>query len=173
MKKKSLKTSSENKKEVVGFKSEQKDYTVEIKYSQEAIDKKLIRFTPKKGKAFEVTADQMIELLAQNVNQTQLQPVYVDTEKIDMVYVKRQFIGKASKSIPEGEEIRLDYVHPYPLEFAILEEAYNIAQIDTNIPRIPLTFEYIKEIKSKISPKNNDFLKSSYRSLDIPLETKT
>ena len=170
MKKKSTTSSTKTKE---GFKSVQDNYTVEIKYSPKAIKDKLVKFTTKNGDSFEISSDKLIELLAQGVNKNKLAPVYVDTENIDMVYVKRQLVGTATKTINKGEEIRIDYSHPYPLEFAILEEGYKIAVIDESVPKLTITPKYLEQVKDKIKPQTEDFLKSSYRAIMPTLETKT
>ncbi len=171
--KKINKTTEEIEAPASHVKTVKDNYTVELKYSNEAIEKKLIKFTVNEGTSFEISVDDIVELVAMGANKTKLQPMFVDTEQIDMVYVKRQLHGKASKAIAVGDDISLDYVHPYPLEFALLEEAYNIAAIDMEVPRVPLTMEYIKSIKEKIKPQTEDFLKASYRSFDLPLDNKT
>ena len=155
---------------VEALKTTKDNYIVEAKYSPKAIENELVKFTVTKGKSFEIS---VIELLATGVNKEKLAPLFVNTEQVDMVYVKRQLHGKASKTIEAGGEITLEYVHPYPVEFAILEEAYQIAQIDMNVPKTTITMEYLAEVKEKINPKSEEFLKASYRSFDLPLDKKT
>jgi hypothetical protein len=158
---------------VEALKTSKDNYAVETKYSQDAINKNLIKFTVTKGKSFEISLDELIELLAKGVNKEKLAPLFVNTEQVDMVYVKRQLHGKAGKTIEAGGDITLEYVHPYPVEFAILEEAYQIAQIDMNVPKTTITMEYLAEVKEKIKPKAEEFLKASYRSFELPLDKKT
>ncbi len=153
-----------NKKEINGLKSIQKDYTVEIKYSKEAIKNKLIKFTTPKGESFEIGSDKLIELIGQNVNSEALAPTFVDTEKITVVYVKRQIKFRLDKDMKAGEEIRAEYSHPYPLEFAIIEEGYNIALIDKDKMAMVVTPELLKQVKRDIPEESKNFIKKFYQS---------
>lgn len=70
---------------VEALKTSKDNYSVETKYSQEAIDKSLIKFTVTKGKSFEISIDELIELLAKGVNKEKLAPLFVNAEQVDMV----------------------------------------------------------------------------------------
>ncbi len=72
--------------------------------------------------------------------------------------VTRQIRVKANRNIKEGEEIRLDYTHPYPIEFAIIESAMNIAKIKMDVPVFELTKEYIDSVKGKTTPEQHKFI---------------
>mgnify|MGYP001293252117 CR=1 FL=1 len=68
------------------------------------------------------------------------------------------------RDMKKGEKIDINYSHPYPLEFALIEEAYKIAKIDKNIPKVMLTREYIDEVKKKLKPEMNDYINKFYKS---------
>ena len=150
--------------EGMGIKSQKEGYQVEIKYSPEAYKNKLMRFTTPSGDQFVVSADEMINLLTEHVNLDVLAPTFVDTKRVNVVNVKRTLMVKANTDIKEGTEFSVGYVHPYPVEFAILEEAYKIAEIQPDHGRIELTKEFIDDVKAKIQPNMKEFVKNFYKS---------
>jgi hypothetical protein len=160
----------------VGTLSKQENYTVEVKYSPEAIEKKKVRFTTKNGDQFEITADELIAILVHQVNMDTLAPAFVDTEKINIVQVMRQVKVQLDEDKKKGDIISLGYEHPYPLEFALLEEVYKIASIEGKGTVLELTKELIDETKAKIKPGMNDFVKkiyASYQGLNLKDEDDT
>jgi len=104
-------------------------YTIQVKYSDEAVEKKLMKFITPSGDEFEISSDEMISFLVNQVNMNTLEPTFVDTEKINVVEVGRQIQCKLDRDHKAGEIININYTHPYPLEFALLEEVYKIALI--------------------------------------------
>ncbi len=58
----------------------------------------------------------------------------------------------------------MNYTHPYPVEFALIEEAYKIAKIDESIPRITITKEYLDDVRAKIKPEMREYSESFYKS---------
>jgi hypothetical protein len=162
------------KTEKKGVIADKKDYTVELKYSPKAERDQLIKFTAKKGNSFEVSAPQMIELVSQYVNGQDLEPVFVDTERIKVVYVERQMEAVLDRDFKAGEKIRLNYKHPYPLEFAIIEEAYNIAKIDSSRPGFEVTPELMKQVKRNTPQKSKTFIEKFYQAFkNLSLGRKT
>lgn len=151
-------------KKLPGMRSEQSEYIVDIKYSPRAVKNKLIKFTVKKGKDFEISSEKIIELLSHYVNSEQLAPTFVDTEKINVVYVKRNLKCRLDKDMKAGDEINIEYNHPYPLEFALLEEAYNLAVVDKSRGAIEITPDMINKTKKQTSPSALEFLKKFYKS---------
>lgn len=165
----------EEEKSNKGLKLTQKDYKIEVKYSKEAIDKKLMRFTATNGTSFEISADEMISFLVNQVNSDTLKPTFVDIEKINVVQVLRQIKCVLDKDMKKGEEILLNYFHPYPLEFAIIEESYKIAKIELVPGVMELKKEFIDETKKKIKPEMEGFIKKFYQSfknIDLGVEPK-
>ncbi len=144
--------------------SEQKDYTVAIKYSEDAIKNKLIKFTAKnEDKSFEIETDKLIELMSQYVNSDTLAPAFIDTEKITVVYVTRNLKCKLDRDMKAGEEINIEYKHPYPLEFALIEEGYKIALIDKEHTAVTVTPEMLKQVKRDTPESSRNFVKSFYK----------
>ena len=141
-----------------------KDYTVQIGYSDEAKEKKLMKFITKSGDEFEISAEELSTMLIGGVNSETLEATFVESDKINVVEVGRQLQCELTEDMKKGQKININYTHPYPIEFALIEEAYKIAKIDESVPRIELTREYINEVKSKLKPEMTDYINKFYKS---------
>jgi len=141
-----------------------KNYTVQIGYSPKAIKDKLMKFITKNGDEFEISSEEMSSMLIGGVNSNTLEATFVESDRISVVEVGRQLECVLDKDMKKGDKINLNYKHPYPLEFALIEEAYKIAKIDKDIPRIVLTKEYIKEVRAKIKPDMTNYISKFYKS---------
>jgi len=148
-----------------GIKLEKENYTIEVKYSKEAIEKKLVKFITKSGDEIVISAEELISMLVNQVNSDLLSPTFVDVEKINVVEVGRQIKCKLEKDMKAGEEININYFHPYPLEFALIEEMYKIAKVTEGIKVFELTNEFIEETKKKILPEMEKFTEQFYKSI--------
>jgi hypothetical protein len=142
----------------------QKDYTIAVKYSEEAIEKKMMKFTTPNGDSFEVTADEMLSILMEQVNQDTLSPAFVEMDRVNVVEVSRQLEVQLTEDMKAGQKIRLNYNHPYPVEFALIEEAMKIAKIKMDVPMTTLTIEYLEDVRSKIKPMQRSFVQKFYAS---------
>ena len=150
---------------MIAKESKHKDFTVQVGYSKEAIEGKLIKFITKEhGDEFEISAEEMASMMIGGVNSNTLEASFVESEKISVVEVGRQLECVLDKDMKKGEKININYTHPYPLEFALIEEAYKIAKVDINIPKIELTSEYINEVRSRIKPEQESYIKKFYKS---------
>ena len=146
-------------------KLKQKDYTVEIGYSDEAKEKKLMKFiTKKSGDEFVVSAEELSSMLIGGVNSETLEATFVESDRINVVEVGRQLQCVLDEDMKKGQKININYTHPYPIEFALIEEAYKIAKIDEKIPRIELTKEYINEVKARLKPEMTEYINKFYKS---------
>jgi len=145
-------------------KLQQKDYSVEIGYSKKASEKKLLKFTTKSGDSFEVSAEELSSMLIGGVNSETLEATFVESDRINVVEVGRQLQCVLDKDMKKGDKININYTHPYPIEFALIEEGYKIAKIDMNVPKVTLTKEYLDEVKSKLKPEMTNFIKKFYKS---------
>jgi len=141
-----------------------KDYTVQIGYSNKAIKKKLLKFIPRRGKSFEISAEELASMLIGGVNSDTLEATFVETDRVNVVEVGRQLQCVLDKDMKKGEKININYKHPYPLEFALIEQVYGIAKVDEGIPVRTLTREYIKEMRAKIKPEQEKFIEKFYKS---------
>ena len=141
-----------------------KDYTVQIGYSKEAKEKKLMKFITKSGDEFEISAEELSSILIGGVNSETLEATFVESDRINVVEVGRQLQCELTEDMKKGQKININYTHPYPIEFALIEEAYKIAKIDEKIPRIELTREYINEVKAKLKPEMTEYINKFYKS---------
>lgn len=138
-------------------------YTIQVNYSDEAIDKKLMKFITPSGDEFEIAAEEMATILVGQVNSETLEATFVESDRVNVVEVTRQIRVKASRDISKGEEIRLEYRHPYPVEFALIEQAMNIAKINEDVKVFELTKEYLDSVRLKIKPEQRKFIKHFYK----------
>ena len=138
------------------------NYTIRVNYSDEAIKKKLMQFETLSGDTFEISAEEMSTVLIGQVNSELVEATFVESDRVNVVEVERQIAVRADRDIKKGEEIRLNYVHPYPVEFALIEEAMKIAKIRKDVPVFTLTAEYIKAVKEKTTPEQHRFVKLFY-----------
>jgi SET domain-containing protein len=160
MKKKTKEQDTLTKKPV---EMKKKNYTIQVNYSQKAIDKKLMKFITPSGDEFEISADEMATILVGQVNSELIEATFVESDRVNVVEVTRQIRVRADRDIRKGEEIRLEYTHPYPVEFALIEEAAKLAILNKDVPVRELTVEYIQSVKNKITPKQKRFVDLVYK----------
>jgi hypothetical protein len=147
-----------------GVIAKKENYNVEVKYSPEATDKKLVKFTLTKGDNIEISADELIGILTEQVNMETLAPAFVETDKVNVVEVGRQLQCVLDRDMKKGEKININYTHPLPIEFALIEEAYKIASIKKDVKVFELTKEYLESVQKKITPKMKDYIEKFYKS---------
>ncbi len=140
------------------------NFTVQVGYSEEAKEKKLLKFISKSGDEFEISAEELASMLIGGVNSDTLEASFVESDRINVVEVGRQIACVLDKNMKKGEKININYTHPYPIEFALIEQVYGIAKINMDVPALVLTNDYIKEMKSKIKPEQEKFLEKFYSS---------
>lgn len=138
-------------------------FTVQVNYSDEAIEKKLMKFITPSGDEFEISADEMATMLIGQVNSELVEATFVESDRVNVVEVTRQIRVRADRDIKKGEEIRLDYTHPYPIEFALIEEAMKIAKVQMDTPVFTLTKEYIDNVRAQITPEQKKFIEVFFR----------
>lgn len=138
-------------------------YELHVNYDEEAIEKKLMKFVPVGGEPFVISAEEMMSILVGQVNSEVLSAAFVETDRINVVDVMRQIRVRADRPIKKGEEIRLEYIHPYPLEFAVIEEAAKLAKIQMDVPMMELTVDYINAAKGKTLPEQKRFIDFFYK----------
>jgi len=149
------------------------NFTVQIGYSEEAKKKKLLKFILKHGNEFEISAEELSSMLIGGVNQNTLEATFVESNKINVVEVGRQLECVLDKDMKKGEKFLINYAHPYPLEFAIIEQVWGIAKIKMDVPALTLTREYIEEVKKKLKPEQKEFMKKFYKSFrNVELDKK-
>lgn len=162
--------------EIKGVKLDKGNFTVEVKYSAEAVEKKLIKFTVVEGKEIVLSADELISMLVNQVNSEVLSAAFVETDRVNVVEVMRQLQCVLDKDYQKGQVININYSHPYPVEFAIIEQAWRIADMKKDTKVTELTVDYIEEVKKKIKPQMGEYLKKFYKAfktISLPVGNKT
>ena len=139
-------------------------YTVQIKYSPEAIEKRLMKFITPSGDEFEISADEMSSMLVGSVNNNTLEATFVVSNGIRVVEVSRQLLCVLDEDMKKGQEIRMNYTHPYPLEFALIEAGWKIASIKKDAKFLTLTSAMIEDVKKKTTPSMMDYIEKFYKS---------
>lgn len=143
-------------------KLEKEKFTLQVNYSPEAIDQKLMKFITPSGDEFEISAEEMSTILIGQVNSEVVAATFVESDRVNVVEVTRQIRATVERDIKKGEEIRISYSHPYPIEFALIEEGMNIAKINMDVPTFTLTKEYLDEVRAKITPEQIKFVDKFY-----------
>lgn len=152
--------SNENK----GRKLSKEKFDIEVKYSDEAVEKKLVKFTVKEGNEIVLSADEILSILVGQVNSETLSAAFVESEKVNVVEVVRQIQCVLDRDYKMGEVININYGHPYPIEFALIEEVWKIAKIKKDAPVTVLTDRMIEDVRKQIKPQQVEFLRKFYKS---------
>ncbi len=147
-------------KQAVELKKEK--FTLQVNYSPESIEKKLMKFVTPSGDEFEISAEEMSSILIGQVNSELISATFVESDRVNVVEVIRQIRVRADRDISKGEEIRLEYTHPYPVEFALIEQGMGLAKINMDVPAFTLTKEYLDSVKDKITPEQKRFVDKVY-----------
>ncbi len=147
-----------------GVKLDKGNFTVEVKYSPEAVEKKLIKFTVVDGKEIVLSADELISMLVNQVNSEVLSASFVETDRINVVEVSRQLQVVTDRDFKKGEIININYSHPYPIEFALIEEGWKIAAIKKDTKVTELTADYLEKVKIAIKPNMVEYMKKFYKA---------
>lgn len=139
-------------------------YTIQANYSPEAIEKGLLKFITPSGDEFEISGEELSTVLIGIVNSETIEATFVDSERINIVEVGRQLKCVLDKDMKKGEVININYTHPYPIEHALIEEAWKIAQIKKDTKVTELTVDYINKVRDQITPEMENHLKKFYES---------
>lgn len=137
-------------------------FTLQVNYSPDAIEKKLMKFITPSGDEFEISAEEMASILVGQVNSELLSATFVESDRVNVVEVTRQIAIRIDKDLKKGEEVRIEYKHPYPVEFALIEKAMGIAKINIDVPVFTLTKEYLDEVMAKTTPEQKKFINRFY-----------
>lgn len=138
-------------------------YIVEIRYNEKTnlADTVTIRPEDKNNKKpFKISAKKLGHILADYVSRDFSELLNLKTRSIMMTEVERQLVLKSSKDVAEGEEIRVSFKHPMPLEFALAEEVFNKCKADKD--KLEITPEDIEKYKDDFSKNAKDYLINQY-----------
>jgi hypothetical protein len=113
---------------VIGMKTEQEDYTLEINYDDNAVEKGLIKIIPKEGvKEIILSSDALLDIIGHRIQGRGIAITLaeIDRQEIWMMEVERQFNFVAEKDYKKGDAIAVNGVHPYPVLLFAAEQEFN------------------------------------------------
>jgi hypothetical protein len=85
------------------------NYTVQINYSPEETEKKLMKFiTTKSGDEFEISASELSSMLIGGVNSDVLEATFVESDRINVVEVARQLQCELTEDMKKGQKININ-----------------------------------------------------------------
>ena len=143
--------------------SHKKDYSVVVRYSDNAIKNDLIKFIPKSKKPFVIQLGEMVDLLSKFVSQDVLAPTLMDNKVVNMIKVQRALVFTPNKDINAGETINIPFEHMMPIEYAIAEEAVGVAKISDKV--VTINDKLLQQAKKRVDDRVKDFAKASYESM--------
>lgn len=139
------------------------EYSVMMKYSDDASKKKNIKFIPRQGRPFEISTENFVELLSKHVNFETLAPAFIHNKQINMVRVARGINFTPNRDIKAGETIQIPFQHMVPIEFAVAEEALGVAHIDERVKTInKKAFDRAME---RVTKEVEEYAMEQYRAL--------
>lgn len=150
-------------KKRMGQVAKRPDYTVVVRYSDNAIKNNLIKFISKRGDSFEVQLGDMINLLSKFVSQETLAPTLMDNKVINMIKVQRALQFIPNKDIKAGELVNIPFEHMMPVEYAIAEEALGVATIPDKIKTI--NSKALHQAAKRVDDGVKEFSQATYESM--------
>lgn len=143
--------------------SHKPDYSVVVRYSDNAIKNDLIKFIPKKGKPFVLQLGEMIDLLSKFVSQDILAPTLMDNKVVNMIKVQRALVFTPNKDIKAGETVNIPFEHMMPVEYAIAEEALGVSKITDSIKTV--NSKQLEQATKRVDDRVKEFARASYESM--------
>jgi len=151
--------------------SHRPDYTVVVRYSDNAIKNNLIKFITKKGESFEVQLGDMVDLLSKFVSQEILAPTLMDNKVVNMIKVQRALQFIPNKDIKAGELVNIPFEHMMPVEYAIAEEALGVSVIPDKIKTI--NHKALQQAQKRVQDGVKEFSRAAYESMIRNYEQET
>lgn len=149
-----------------GFIAHKEKYKIEIKYSEKAEKKELIKFTVKKGTAFEMSIRELVDLVALHFNKKMIAPMFVESNTVHMTEVTRVLKGVVTQDMKVGDEINIPYKHFIPYAFAVCEEAMNLCKVEGRpIREYVISEEDFELAKKSVDQKVVDFTNLVYKPI--------
>lgn len=151
------------KKKQQGFKTENKDFDIEVRYSDDASKKELLRFTAKKGKTFEINADSLLGIIASQFKTKDFALALADTEinNIFVVETERYINATLDRDFKKGEKISFPFKHMYPYVLAAVEETYKICKMTGEVKSVPK--DVYEKTLATLGERNREFIEKIYK----------
>lgn len=155
-----LKKLPKNKGEVF-----QNDFVrIETKYSEEAVEKELIKFTSKNGEPIIFSAGEMLDMIREQFREKKLAAALTtaDTTFIPSVEAAVPICFNANKDIKEGELVQFFAPMQIPLGIALVMEANRLCTIKgIEILKIPTT--EFEEAKITLAEESKEFVEKFFK----------
>lgn len=147
-------------------KHESKDFDIIINYSDEAKEKELFKFTAKtEDKTFEIPADVILEMIAQNFKQKDLASALMDVTHnvIPAVEALLPVHFTADKDYKTGDTIQFTAPLILPAFIAHVMDAYKLAIDNKENPVLPVPRETYDEAQRMFEAKNREFVETFWK----------
>lgn len=144
-----------------------KGFSVSANYNKEAKRDKILKFKTKRfDEEFEITLGDVVNLCVTFFNQEDAAPLRFKHSVVKMTNVERQLVLTPERDIKAGEELRLSYSHPMPLEWAIAEEAAKRLSVDAPHKYFEISDKDYDKLKKEISESHNAYLEIQQKLQD-------
>jgi len=143
---------------------ENDDLRIDIKYSEEAIERELIKITVKKGNEFIMSSEDLLAIVREQFKQKDLAFALTtaDTSFVPSVEAAVPIYFNANKDIKEGELVQFFAPMQIPVGIALVMEAYNLCKIKgKEIMKIPT--EEFEEAKQTLKESSKEFTEKYFK----------
>lgn len=143
---------------------ENNDIRIDIKYSDEAIERELIKFTIKEGNEFIISSQDILALIQEQFKQKSLAAALTttDTTFVPSVEVAIPICFDANKDIKMGERVMFWAPFQFPIGVALVAEAYKLCSIKgKEILKIPM--EEFKEASETLAESSKEFVEKVFK----------
>lgn len=137
---------------------------IETKFSEEAVEKELIKFTSKNGEPIIFSAGEMLDMIREQFRQKNLAAslTTADTTFIPSVEAAVPISFNANKDIKEGELVQFFAPMQIPLGIALVMEAIKLCTIKgIEILKVPTT--EFEEAKTTLAESNKEFVEKFFK----------
>lgn len=143
---------------------ENDDVRIDIKYSKEARERELIKFTSKTGEPIIFSTEDMLALIREQFKQKDIAAslTTADSSFIPSVEVAIPIYFDASKDIAKGERVQFFAPMHMPVGIALAMEALRLCEVKgKEILKIPV--EEFKEAANTLKETSEDFVKTYFK----------
>jgi hypothetical protein len=150
---------------------ESKDFDIIINHSEVAKEKELFKFkAKKKDKTFEVPADTLLQIIADNFKQKDLATALMDVTQsvIPAVEARLPIHFIADKDYNKGDVVQFTAPIILPAFIAHVMDAYKLAIDNKENPVLPVPRATYEEAEKQFEAKNREFVETFWKKeIDI------
>lgn len=139
---------------------------IDVKYSDEAVEKELIKFTSKNGEPIVFSVQEMLDVIREQFREKRLKETLAyttaDSTFIPTAEAAVPISFNANKDIKEGELVQFYAPMQIPLGIALVMEAHRLCIIKgKEVSKISL--DDFEEAKTTLSETNKDFTEKFFK----------